>query len=927
MKQDAVEKRESSRKTGSRRGRFLKWIALGLGGLVVLVLFLIFALVPLFGGSIVSGQVNKRIAGEIGVERIWINPFRFRVSVQGVGLRAPDGGDVLAVERLSANVDPVGSLIAGELRAQAFVLDGARIDLVVDEGGELSLLEAVAMETALESNPEPETAGQAEPQAIPQAWLGLLAVSNVVIHFEDRSRNPVFGKTIDPIAFRMENLRTGPEGASQLLFSAMTTAEESIRIDGTFQMEPLAISGELDVSGVRLSDYSAFVEQAAPAVIRDGRVRVQAGYALTMDDSGMAAQLRNGEVTLEQLLVEMSGQRAATARLEELRLGGITVDLGLPADGDMTVSARVDCRLTRFAAQLDGDDQPFASFSELLVDAIEYDMMPMDLRIPEVTLVDPVVMADRDAAGQFNVMALTGGPSEAPAAPPATHAETAATASKSAPEFGLQIGKVSLVNGEARFRDASVSPAADLQVHPLNVTVAPVTLDAGTASRVEVSAIIEEAGELLLESEFHLMDPSKQTTAALDIQGIPLASFSPYSAQFTGKPIEAGTFKAAFDYAIADNELEAGNVLTVGQIRFGETVPGYTGKTYPMGTAVAVLENSRGEIVLDVPLRGSLDDPSFQPATIVINTLTGLFFKAITAPLNIAGKLGGSVISGVVGIAGGGAEEAGADYSRVSFGIGTESVSGKDGATVLPVVADMLNNRPRLRLSVHASVDPEKDVAALQTALLESKLAEMPGETRAETIRQAYRLLIRGEGPEPVAEPEAAEGAGDSRQAERDVAASPDSAVATEALPAKPMPGFYLQAKRGGEGRPVEESFYTRGSGRSLPLREVVRVEPEEPPSDAEKTAMGETATASSGETVGSGLPSIGTMEQELKERLYSEAALADLARSRAETVVGILQTEYGVDAERLEVQESFQRNGAAVLFSVNRHAAEESSL
>jgi hypothetical protein len=908
---------ESLEKASSWR-RVLKWFGYGFGGLFVVMLLFVMVVVPLLGGSVVSGQVSKRIAGELSLQRIWINPFRCSVSLKGISLRGPDGVQVIGLNRVLLNVDPLGSLVARELRAQAFVVDGARIDLLVDERGELSLLEAVAMAAGAETQTELEPQPAAEAQPIPEAWLGLLSVSNVVIHFEDRSRSPIFNKTIDPIAFSMENIRTGPEGASQLLFSAQTTADEYIRIDGTFQMEPLSVSGQLDVGGIQLADYSAFVEELANAALADGRVRLKADYAFTVNESGVAAQLRDGEVVLEQLLVQMTGQASLNARLAALGLTGITVDVGLPAEGELSVAASVDCRLSGFEAQFAGDEQPFVSFSELLVDGIDFEMLPMALRIPEVALVDLLVVADRDAGGTFKAMQLSGERAEVVPEPAALESGTVVDPDEpeSGPGFDLHIGKVSLVNGGLRFRDASVSPTADLQIHPLNVTVTPVTLDAATASSVELSAVIEEEGELLLESELHLLDPSVATTATIDISGIPLTSFASYSAQFTGRPIKQGTFKAAFDYEVADNQLNAGNVLTVQQIRFGDTVPGYTGKNYPLGTAVAVLENMRGEIVLDVPLSGALDDPDFQPAKIIINTLTGLVLKAITAPLNIASRLGGSVISNVVGLASGGESDAGPDYSRVPFVIGSESLVDSDGKDLLPVVAKMLNSRPMLILSVQGSVDPERDSVAIQTDLLEKKLAEMPGESREEKMLQAYRLLVSGERPGPVAEPDA-EVAVEPPVADAEGEASATSSVANEASAAEPRPGFYLRQSTEGDLSPVVETFYTRGGGRAPRLRQVVRVEPKSAPATSADAPVGQPSSGPAGKSADEA-PSISTMQQELMARLFTDAALGDLARSRAETVVRSLGTEYGVDAERLQVQQVFQRNGAAVLFELN---------
>jgi len=946
---------------GKVRGwrRIVKWAGMGLLTLLFLKLLVIFVVVPLFGGSIISGQVSKRIAGELSVERIWINPFRFSVTVSEARLRSPDGEEVVAINRLMANVDPVGSLFGGEYRAQALVLDGARIDLLVDAAGNMSLMEAVAMEAPAQPRAEAEPEAPSEPQPIPRAWLGLLDVSGVVIHIRDESRAEVFDKTIDPIAFSMENIRTAPEAENAYQFLAKTVAEERILVEGVFQLDPIAVSGQLDVSGVRLSDYSIFVEDVADFALQDGLIDLEAGYEVVVGDAGIEANLSAGQILLNQLVLKMTGQQTAQARLEALSLGGIEVAASIPTEGDLGIAASVDCRLSGFEAQLEGDERPFAAFSELLIEAIEFEMMPMSLRIPEVRLVDPVVLADRDAEGNLAVVSLFGGPAavadtEEEVAEAVEMVEEEVEASE--PGFDLEIGKVSLVNGDVRFRDASVTPMADLHIHPLNVTVEPVSLNAERASTVEVSAIFEEAGEILLSSQLHLMDPSIQTTADLDISGVPLTTFAPYSAQFIGQPVEEGTFKGAFEYKIEDNQLTAGNVLTIERIRFGNVVAGYDGATYPVGTAIAVLENNRGEIVLDVPVSGDLDDPSFQPTKVVLDMLTGLIFKAMTAPLNIATNLTGSMVSGLAGIATGGGGNDGPDYSRVAFTTGATTLGDGEAERVLPVVADMLKSRPKLVLSIQGSVDPEGDIDALKRELLENRLAEAAGDSREAKVRQVYATVIEGhptarafipteeEAEEMEAEDEAS-GAAESELAASEAASAKPSepsddetVVEPTTAPAGPRPGFYLGGGEGAEPARVARSFYNQGSQRTLPLREVVRAAPKRPverePASESAEASADVETEGDGEVAvsepatgrevaaeasmeGSGVPSLAEMEAAVKERLYTDAALGNLARTRAEAVARSLMEGYGVAEGRIEVRQTFMRNGSAALFEL----------
>jgi hypothetical protein len=170
------------------------------------------------------------------------------------------------------------------------------------------------------------------------------------------------------------------------------------------------------------------------------------------------------------------------------------------------------------------------------------------------------------------------------------------------------------------------------------------------------------------------------------------------------------------NYKIApDGTLTATNKLVLNQLQFGEPVEGAPA-SLPVRLAVALLADRNGVIDIDLPLRGSINDPQFSIGPLILKAIVNLLAKAVTAPFALlTGGFGGG----------------GGDSSTIAFAPGSAALS-KEAKDNLDKVAKALNDRPGLQMTVvgTASLDKERDAYQRQ------RLREM---TQAEKRRVAIR--------------------------------------------------------------------------------------------------------------------------------------------------------------------------------------------
>jgi hypothetical protein len=126
---------------------------------------------------------------------------------------------------------------------------------------------------------------------------------------------------------------------------------------------------------------------------------------------------------------------------------------------------------------------------------------------------------------------------------------------------------------------------------------------------------------------------------------------------------------------------------------------------------VALLADARGRIALDIPVSGNLRDPQFDFGAIVAKAVGNMLRKIVTAPFRaLAGLLGG----------------ARDDPGRIAFAPGAATLSPPAEEDVARV-ARMLEERPRLVLTVRGGFDPERDLEALRARTVRAEIAAHAG--------------------------------------------------------------------------------------------------------------------------------------------------------------------------------------------------------
>ena len=141
--------------------------------------------------------------------------------------------------------------------------------------------------------------------------------------------------------------------------------------------------------------------------------------------------------------------------------------------------------------------------------------------------------------------------------------------------------------------------------------------------------------------------------------------------------------------------------IAANKLEFGSQVPDAK-DALPVGLAVSLLQDRQGQIDLNIPVSGSLDDPEFSVGGIIVKVIVNLISKAVTAPFALIGSMFGG-------------EDM--DLNNLQFATGSARLDEKT-IKALNIVAKAMQDRPGIKIQIIGMASEKEDGEGLKEQLL-----------------------------------------------------------------------------------------------------------------------------------------------------------------------------------------------------------------
>ena len=281
-----------------------------------------------------------------------------------------------------------------------------------------------------------------------------------------------------------------------------------------------------------------------------------------------------------------------------------------------------------------------------------------------------------------------------------------------APPPRIEIARVTITDGDFTLTDRSLEPNVRVAINHFGGTVSGLSSQNLARADVDLQATVDGAGPIAITGKLDPLGAKKFVDLKVDFKNVNLLPFSPYSGKYAGYELARGQLNVDVHAKLDDRQLDVTNVITLNQFTFGPLVSSPDATKLPVRLGVALLKDMNGQIVIDVPMAGSIDDPSLRIGKVVLRVVVNLLTKAAVSPFALLGSMFG----------GGGDELA---YQEFAPG---DSQLRPAEATKLATLTQALTHRPGLSLAIEGGYDGPADTYALKrqrlAALVRNKVWE-----------------------------------------------------------------------------------------------------------------------------------------------------------------------------------------------------------
>jgi hypothetical protein len=606
-------------------------------------------------------------------------------------------------------------------------VSGGNLDVWMDEQGRLNLLDlapapAASTPSAAPTEPPPvhaqSSGGNSAPWVVSAPDIGL---EGFKVAAQDREVKPALALAIAPLNMHVAGFNTRPDDVLEVTVD--TGINGSGKVVATAKVTP------------KSPDVTAHVEASA-----------------------LALPFLQPYVSRYTSMTLLKG--ALGARLDLQYRGG---------DGYLEVKG--DTQLTGLRTVDDQQKRDFVSWKDLKVTEIQFRSKPKSLRIKTVTLEEPyarmvifpnrttnikeilqpagtvrkpVSAGDAEEPAHESAAAVTAAPAPRAMPPPMAAGDArrkkksrsapaqAPVAEHAAPtSFPMAIGTVRLVNATLDYTDLWIKPSFSVGIQKLSGSITGLSSDPKSRAKVELNGKVDRYSPAHIGGELNVLSTALYTDITMGFKDIDLTIVNPYSGHFIGYKIDKGKLSVDVSYKIEQRKLDAKQHFVVDQLELGDRVESPDAIHAPIKIAVALLKDRNGVIDIDLPMSGSIDDPTFKIRPILWKAFVNLIVKVATAPFALLGHLFGG----------------GEHMNVVEFAPGSADLD-KASQEQLAALVKSLKERPQLKLDVPISYSKELDRPQLAASKLHEELAARVAGTRA------GKKHPQGAGEEVFADPE-----------------------------------------------------------------------------------------------------------------------------------------------------------------------------
>ncbi len=506
------------------------------------------------------------------------------------------------------------------------------------------------------SHQEAEKVSEVRPD---KKWLvnvGKIVLERYKVKFVDEMTSEPVDITAEDINLIAENVSNKENSKGKLSLSLLLNNKGRISTSGTIALNPVDANLNMEIKDLEIRPFQAYFTDKVKITVTEGSIS-----------------------TAGNLSIKISEER------------------------DIKFNYKGEATLSRFASidKINGDD--FLKWSSLSFNDLNIGYSPILVDIKGISLTDFYARIIINPDGKLNIQDIL--KKEVPKEDKKQKEEGVASSKDKKIERNIKIDTITLQGGTIEFTDRSIKPEYSSKLVEILGRVSGLSSEETVFGDLDLRAKLDNYAPLEITGKLNPLREDLYVDLKVRFKDMDLSPMTPYSGKYVGYTIEKGKLSFDLEYQIDKRKLNAKNYIFLDQFNFGEKVESPHATKLPVKLAIALLKDRKGEIKLDIPVRGSLDDPKFSIGRIILQIIINLITKAVTSPFALIGAIFGG----------------GEELSYLEFDYGSNLLT-ENNSKKIETLIKVLYERPSLKIDIAGYVDLERDRDGLKQYFFQRKL-------------------------------------------------------------------------------------------------------------------------------------------------------------------------------------------------------------
>jgi len=294
----------------------------------------------------------------------------------------------------------------------------------------------------------------------------------------------------------------------------------------------------------------------------------------------------------------------------------------------LEIKASANSVTNNFTSQLNKKD--FLSMDKLIVDNATYDSNTTCIGVKKIFIKYPNIIIATNKRKQLNVSSIIKkslpkvSSKTSPKSSPGSHLEQK--------EVCYSLDTLLLENGYLDYTDLSLTNSFKGIFSGINARVE--NIRTGEKEKINIHLYGDLYGIAPLDIKGKLQKNLKYVKVKISLADLPLPLISPYSIENVKYALDKGKISAYLDYKVINTRLVGKNKLIIQDIKLGEKHDIKGAKDLALPTAITVLKDKNGTILLEFPVSKTSRRLKFHTDKLITDALYGFIGKVASSPFN-----------------------------------------------------------------------------------------------------------------------------------------------------------------------------------------------------------------------------------------------------------------------------------------------------